>query len=476
MDSIIGDDNLTPEHLPKLKYVDAVLKESLRLHPSAAQIGMGPVRHDGVLTGKYRYFANDTMILNLVDLHKDPKVWGVDTAAFRPERMLDGGFERLSPNSWKPFGNGVRACIGRDFAMQEATMALALILQRFEIRKADPAAPLVVEQTVTQKPVNFFMKVKHRPGKGPFVGVGGNTGGKINPWQQKSIPKQLTGPFVSANPLSWRAPKAEKSLAVSYGSNTGTCKSFAEVLARHAASLGIVVSDIGILDNAVNNLPRGMPTVIITASYEGKPTDDSKAFVSWLEDQQGNNGSLSGVSYSVLGIGNPDWAGSYHRVPIAIDSMLAALGAERSVPLGLANVTEDVHGDYEEWAEGIWRGFSNTEVVKSPSLDLQVLSPALWKSEKDMVDVVVRENKEISSNALGFAKWHTELELPATMTYAPDMGVLHLHLSDLSNGSQVIISRFFLPTILPQSGGCSLTSRFRKTPSSSFPAIRSHIL
>lgn len=418
MDSILGDDNITVEHLPKLKYIDAVLKESLRLHPPAAQIGMGPVGHDGILADKYSYSANDTMIINLVDLHKDPKVWGPDAAAFRPERMLDGGFERLPPNSWKPFGNGVRSCIGKDFAMQEAIMTMALILQRFEIRKADPAAQLIVEQTVTQKPVNFFMKIKRRPGKGLFVGVGGDTE-KVKPLRQKPIPKPLTGPVFSANPLGLRQQTADKSLAIFYGSNAGTCKMFAEVLARHAASLGLIPSEIRVLDSATDNLPRDMPMVIITASYEGKPTDDSKAFVLWLENLRGNDGTLAGVRYSVFGIGNSDWASSYHRVPIAIDFMLAALGAERFAPLGLANVAEDVHGDYEDWAEGVWKACPSMETLNSPPFELQVLSQDRLKVEQEMVEVVVRETREISSNELGFAKMHTELNLPANMTYTP---------------------------------------------------------
>lgn len=419
MDAILGDDNITPEHLPKLKFIDAVLKESLRLHPPAAQTAMGPVGHDGVLAGKYAYSASDIMLIDLVDLHRDPKVWGADAAAFRPERMLDGGFERLPPNSWKPFGNGVRACIGRDFAMQEAVMTMALILQRFEIEKADLAAPLVVEQTVTQKPVNFFMKTKRRPGKGPFVGVGGETSGKVKPLQQKSILKPLTVPAVFFKPLGLRKQKADKSLAVFYGSNTGTCKNFAEVFAHHAASVGLAVNEIRILDSAIDNLPPNIPTIIITASYEGEPTNDSKAFFAWLEHLKINDGSLAGVKYSVLGIGNPDWANSYHRVPISIDYMLAGLGAERFAPLGLANAAEDVHGDYENWAEGVLRAFQKVGTLIPRPSDLRVLSPDRLKFEQDMVDVVIRQNKEIACNELGFAKMHMELELPAEMKYTP---------------------------------------------------------
>ena len=52
--------------------------------------------------------------------------------------MLDGKFEQLPRNAWKPFGDGVRACIGRSFAEQEMMIVVPLILQRFLPRMADP--------------------------------------------------------------------------------------------------------------------------------------------------------------------------------------------------------------------------------------------------------------------------------------------------------------------------------------------------
>ncbi|CAF4788543.1 unnamed protein product, partial [Rotaria magnacalcarata] len=56
--------------------------------------------------------------------------------------MLNGGFEKLPPNSWKPFGNGQRACIGRSFAWQESLLTIALILKHFHIEFVDPSYDL----------------------------------------------------------------------------------------------------------------------------------------------------------------------------------------------------------------------------------------------------------------------------------------------------------------------------------------------
>ena len=57
---------------------------------------------------------------------------------------MPGEFEKIPKNAWKPFGNGMRACIGRGFALQEILIALASILQKFDLRLADPTYTLEV--------------------------------------------------------------------------------------------------------------------------------------------------------------------------------------------------------------------------------------------------------------------------------------------------------------------------------------------
>ena len=64
---------------------------------------------------------------------------------FRPERMLD--FEKVPQDAWRPFGTGIRACIGRAFAEQEMLLNVALILQRFQVEMADPTYDLSKHNT-----------------------------------------------------------------------------------------------------------------------------------------------------------------------------------------------------------------------------------------------------------------------------------------------------------------------------------------
>lgn len=71
--------------------------------------------------------------------------------------MLDVAFSKLPNNGWKPFGNGMRGCIGRPFAWQEAILTTAMLLQTFNFRFDDPSYQLHIKQTLTIKPKDFFM-------------------------------------------------------------------------------------------------------------------------------------------------------------------------------------------------------------------------------------------------------------------------------------------------------------------------------
>lgn len=138
VDEVVGDNALEASHLPKLKYIEAAIRETLRF--------LGPItlniRHcrekETVIGGKYRVTSDMPLMVNLMGLHHDTAVWGNDAEKFRPERLMNGGWEALPSHAWQPFGTGARACIGRALAEQEMLIAAALIFQRFIVEKADP--------------------------------------------------------------------------------------------------------------------------------------------------------------------------------------------------------------------------------------------------------------------------------------------------------------------------------------------------
>ncbi|KAK1149532.1 hypothetical protein N8T08_005081 [Aspergillus melleus] len=164
VDEVVGDQDLTVEHLSKLKYLNAILRETLRLMPTAPGFTVTPYKQE-VIGGKYEVKPGDSIDVFLAAVHRDPAMYGSDADEFRPERMLDEPFHKLPPNSWKPFGNGKRSCIGRAFAWQEALMAMALIIQNLKFTLVDEDYTLKLMESLTIKPDNLWAFATPRPGR-----------------------------------------------------------------------------------------------------------------------------------------------------------------------------------------------------------------------------------------------------------------------------------------------------------------------
>lgn len=91
------------------------MRETLRLSAAIPAFTVEALE-DTLIGGKYLVHKGEPITCLLAKSHLDPLVYGEDANDFKPERMLDAEFARLQaafPNSWKPFGNGKRGCIGR---------------------------------------------------------------------------------------------------------------------------------------------------------------------------------------------------------------------------------------------------------------------------------------------------------------------------------------------------------------------------
>jgi cytochrome P450 len=133
LSEVLGGRAPRAEDLPRLRYAEWVVKESMRLYPPAWGVGRESVRECEV--GGYRVSARVQVFAFPWVVQRDPR-WFADPHAFRPERWGDESISRLPRYAYFPFGGGPRRCIGEGFAMMEAVLVLATIAQRFRLRLA----------------------------------------------------------------------------------------------------------------------------------------------------------------------------------------------------------------------------------------------------------------------------------------------------------------------------------------------------
>ncbi|MFI9155776.1 cytochrome P450 [Streptomyces sp. NPDC053367] len=168
VDRVWGDAG-TPgyEQVARLRYVRRVLDESLRLWPTAPAFAR-EARRDTVLAGTYPMRRGAWALVLTGSLHRDPRAWGPDAERFDPDRFDAAAVRARPPHTFKPFGTGARACIGRQFALHEATLVLGLLLRRYEL-VPDPGYRLRVAERLTLMPEGLRLRLRRRtaPAAGP---------------------------------------------------------------------------------------------------------------------------------------------------------------------------------------------------------------------------------------------------------------------------------------------------------------------
>ncbi|KAJ8709483.1 hypothetical protein PYW08_009487 [Mythimna loreyi] len=128
---VLGEDrDVEKMDLSKLTYLEAVLKESLRVITVTPLIARKLERD--IKLKNYTVSAGRTCVLMFHGLHKHP-MWGPDRHEFKPERWLEPGKMPDHPNAFAPFGLGRRRCIGKTYAMMSLKVTLAHVVRNYRI-------------------------------------------------------------------------------------------------------------------------------------------------------------------------------------------------------------------------------------------------------------------------------------------------------------------------------------------------------
>ncbi|GKT40981.1 bifunctional cytochrome P450/NADPH--P450 reductase [Colletotrichum spaethianum] len=482
VDEVVGKGQIKVDHLSNLPYINGVLRETLRLTATIPVFAVEPFE-DTILAGKYAVKAGEVVINLLARSQLDPTVFGEDANDFKPERMMDENFNRLNkefPNCWKPFGNGIRGCIGRAFAWQEALLVMVILLQNFNF-VLDPNYTLDIKQTLTIKPKNMRMRAILRDGLTPTI-----------------LEHRLAG--LALPEKSNKANSAVESsedgvpLTILYGSNSGTCESLAQRLASAASFHGFKPVKVDCLDSAKGNLPTNQPVVIITASYEGLPPDNAGHFVAWLKGQDKSKTPLKDVSYAVFGCGHKDWVQTFHRVPMLVDTTLGELGATRITEMGLTDVSSgEVFTKFESWEDDLlWPALMSrykTMTTKKPSgVEVVVSNPRMSTLRQDLKQASVVHTEVLTKGGDPTSiKKHIEIKIPEGMTYTAGDYLAVLPINPTENVHRAM-RRLHLardahltiktegPTALPIDSSLPANDILRSYVELSQPATKRHLL
>ncbi|XP_049765138.1 cytochrome P450 4C1-like [Schistocerca cancellata] len=154
LNDVFGGDarrNPSMQDLNNLKYLEMVIKESLRLYPSVPFVGR-KVTQD-VEVGGYHLPKGTMLLLHIRKVHRDPEHWP-NPERFNPDNFLPENAQGRHPYAYVPFSAGLRNCIGQRFAILEEKTVLSYILRNFRIETVEKPEDLRVVSELVLRPVN----------------------------------------------------------------------------------------------------------------------------------------------------------------------------------------------------------------------------------------------------------------------------------------------------------------------------------
>ena len=170
-DTLAGqeDENISYEKLAKMKYLDMVISETLRLYPPmpftdrvcVKKFDLPPAMEGGM---KYTVMPNTSLWIPVFAFHRDPKYFE-EPEKFDPERFNDENKNDINPYTYIPFGVGPRKCVGERFALMEAKILLTHLLRNFVLTPSEKTRKEIVwsKKTFDMRPdCGFWIKLQPR--------------------------------------------------------------------------------------------------------------------------------------------------------------------------------------------------------------------------------------------------------------------------------------------------------------------------
>lgn len=133
IENIVGSSRVVSDSdIPNLPYLQAIVKECLRVHPPGPLLSWARLAIHDVHVGDHFVPAGTTAMVNMWAITHDEKVWS-DPEMFKPERFIDEDVSVMGSNlKLAPFGSGRRVCPGKAMGLASVHLWLAMLLQSFK--------------------------------------------------------------------------------------------------------------------------------------------------------------------------------------------------------------------------------------------------------------------------------------------------------------------------------------------------------
>lgn len=164
IDRVLSSGAEPVDWLDRMPNVRAAFEEAMRLYPPAPSINRAAIEDDQWTskTGETVHIPKGISVLVMPwTLHRHLLYWD-RPRAFMPERFLPGNREKLHRFQYLPFGAGPRTCIGATFALQEAVIALAVLMKRYRFDMTEETDPWPIQRLTTQPRGGLPMRVTAR--------------------------------------------------------------------------------------------------------------------------------------------------------------------------------------------------------------------------------------------------------------------------------------------------------------------------
>ncbi|WP_244467469.1 cytochrome P450 [Nocardia vulneris] len=148
------------EAIIRMRRIRAVLNEVLRLWPPVS--GFFRVARSDQVLGGYKIPAGRSVFVLALAAQRDPEVWGPRAEEFDPERFDPHQSREFPDRFFHPFGSGPRSCIGRAFALHEATLLLARVLDAYDLSGVGPLR-MYERGTLRPEPYTLTARPLHQP-------------------------------------------------------------------------------------------------------------------------------------------------------------------------------------------------------------------------------------------------------------------------------------------------------------------------